>query len=76
MEGEYSCVQLNAGGSRCTKIAKYAGADISLCGRWKSRISCDEAADAAESVVKTCEWNGKAGGRWYFEGQNLNLALH
>ncbi|KAI5857763.1 hypothetical protein BZA05DRAFT_441069 [Tricharina praecox] len=70
--------QSNGGGSMCTQIAKSDGGNVSLCGRYKQGLACEDIIWAMLEVKSRCGNHGmsRAGGYYIFFQWNLRVVLH
>jgi hypothetical protein len=60
------CKQTNISGSKCSKKEKYKESRAAVCGTPGLKILCHELGSALELIVKNCEKNSRAGGKWIF----------
>ncbi|KAI5841614.1 hypothetical protein BZA05DRAFT_449493 [Tricharina praecox] len=72
------CKQHNLLGSKCTTLAKWNGADASLCGKPKGWVACSSVAWALQQVEKFCIKSNidRAGGRFEYQGKSLRSQVH
>ena len=63
-------------GSNCKQVASAGTAQISVCGTFNHWLPCKEVARGANEVKKRCTWNGRAGGKWNFDGNALDSVVH
>ncbi|KAI5845474.1 hypothetical protein BZA05DRAFT_447797 [Tricharina praecox] len=76
---KHACDQNNAGGSKCRRLEKYKGGEVSLCGGHQYAMTCKKIAWAVFEIKKYCGNKGmhRAGGQMRFGGEGkLRVVVH
>ena len=69
-----SC-KVGTGPSMCNTLQTVGGSTITLCGKSTGSVGCHSVAWAAQQIRDGCAANGKAGGIWYFDGNQIGLRV-
>jgi hypothetical protein len=75
--GSARCWQKNFGGTKCSRRASVADAQLSICGKYEGWLECDLLAWAAKHISNSCRWpNGKTGGWYDFPHRKVWVPIH